>query len=127
MPALSVKRPLTLSAVSLAAFGAIAAAVTWLPATAQLDESVAAQLNYQAVASPAAVHFFRGVTYLGTSPFMIDLSIGIVIILLLYRHWRLAVAWVIAELICIVLIEKTKLAFGRSRPSFNGMFALEDS
>jgi undecaprenyl-diphosphatase len=123
----SVKRLLIASAISLAAFGAIAAAVTWLPDTAKLDESIAVRLNQQAVASPAAVQFFRAMTYLGTSPFMIDLSIGVVVILLLYRQWHLAAAWVIAELICLVLIEKTKLAFGRLRPSFNGMFTLEDS
>jgi len=127
MAAFSVRRSLVTSAVAFVAFGAIAGVLRWLPATAKLDESVALGLNQQAVAFPKAVETFQGITYLGSSAFQIDLSIGVVLILLLYRQWRLASAWVIAQLVAIVLIEKSKLAFGRARPSFNGMYVLEDS
>jgi undecaprenyl-diphosphatase len=127
MAAFSVRRSLMTSAAALAVFGAVAAVLRWLPATAKLDESVALWLNQKAVAFPRAVEIFHGITYLGSSAFQIDLSIGVVLILLLYRQWRLASAWVIVELISIVLIERSKLFFGRARPTFNGLYVLEDS
>src|SRR5262245_34301914 len=127
MLAPAVRRSLLCSGLALAVFGAIAAAVTWLPAVSHVDETVDARLNEQAASSPAAVRFFLNVTYLGTSPFLIGLSIGVMAILLLYRQWRLAAAWGITQLISVILIEKSKLAFGRARPAFNGMFTIEDS
>jgi membrane-associated phospholipid phosphatase len=127
MLAPAVRRSLLCSGLTLVVFGAIAAGVTSLPAVSHVDEIVDARLNEQAASSPAAVRFFLNVTYLGTSRFLIGLSIGVVVILLLYRQWRLAAAWAITQLISIILIEKTKLAFGRARPAFNGMFTIEDS
>jgi len=121
-------RPLLVSSgVALVAFAAIAGSWTLLPLVCEVDKTVALRLNDAAHASPAEVQFFLAVTFLGTSLFLVPLSIAIVVVLLLRGRWRLAAAWVITQLVGLVLIEKTKLAFDRLRPSFNGEFTTEDS
>lgn len=122
-----VRRLLIVSAMSLAAFGVVALAVAKIPAVPEFDETLAHRLNHHAKGSENTVSFFRWVTSLGTTPFLGYLSLAVIFTLLLRRQWQLASAWVMSLLLVALFIERTKLAFGRNRPGFNGEFVREDS
>jgi undecaprenyl-diphosphatase len=122
-----VRRQLVLSGAALVVFAVVAASWNWFPAVANLDRAIARNLHNHARESPATVEFFRGVTWLGTHRVLIGLSLAVMAILWLKGQWRLAAAWAIVQLISLVLIEHTKLAFGRARPEFNGVLTREDS
>jgi undecaprenyl-diphosphatase len=121
------RRQLALSGAALVIFAIVAASWNWFPAIANLDRSISRTLHNHAKESPATVEFFRGVTWLGTHRVLIVLSLAVIVILWLKGQWRLAAAWAIVQLISIVLIEHTKVAFGRARPEFNGILTREDS
>lgn len=122
-----VRRLLALSGIALLAFAAIAASWIWIPGVAANDMSVATGLNKFANDSPETVRIMLGVTALGAYPFLVWLSLAVVVYLLVRRQWRLAVAWVVVQLIALTVIQYTKLAFNRPRPPYNGAFVMEDS
>jgi undecaprenyl-diphosphatase len=127
MLAPAVRSSLMVSAMALAGFGGVALAVHSLPAVPAVDEAIAQRLNHHARDSSTSVDFFRWITALGTTPFLIWLSVAVIAILFVRRQWQLASAWIICLLLVALFIERTKLAFGRVRPAFNGEFAREDS
>lgn len=122
-----VRRLLALSGMSLLVFAGIAAAWRLIPAVPDVDSAVAANLHRYAVDSPAAVRTMLGVTSLGAAPFLVWFSAIVTALLLLRGRWRLATAWIVVQLIALVLIQYSKLAFDRPRPPFNGSFVTEDS
>lgn len=122
-----VRRLLIVSGFSLLTFAAIAAGWMWIPGVSANDSVVATGLNRFANDSPETVRMMLGVTALGTYPFLLWLSLAIIVVLLVRRQWRLAVAWAVVQLIGLMLIQYTKLAFNRQRPPYNGAFVMEDS
>ncbi len=123
----SVRRWRVTSATLLAAFAAIAGAWQFVPGVRQIDEAVVVDLHGVAAASPAAVEVFLRMTAMGAAPFLIWYSAGVVIVLLLLRRWQLAAVWTVVQLVGLLLIEGGKLAFGRPRPGFNGVFTYEET
>jgi membrane-associated phospholipid phosphatase len=127
MLAPTVRSSLLIAAMALLGFCGVAFAVAKVPAVSAFDDTVAVSLNKAAKASSASVEVFRWITALGTTPFLSWLSLAVIFILLTRRHWQLASAWIICLLLVALLVQRSKLAFGRARPGFNGEFAREDS
>jgi undecaprenyl-diphosphatase len=122
-----VRRWLVMSAILLAAFAATAGAWRLIPAVGSADVRVLEELNDRAQASPNAVAVFLHITSLGAAPFLIWFTAVVAIGLLLLRRGKLAAAWIIVQLVGLLLIHGSKLVFGRPRPAFNGVFAFENT
>ena len=126
-----MKRPvhgwLCASGLSLVLFAAIAASWELSPTVRALDLVIDTSLNAMAHAWPTATDVFLIITFFGTSRFLMSGTLAVTVLLLLGRRWQLATAWAITQIVSVVLIEKTKLAFDRARPAFNGEFTREDS
>ncbi len=101
---------------AIAAFVAVAEEVFAGEAIAQFDRAFAAALRRSA--SPEWHQRFRVVTWFGSAEALGAASLIVGIVLLVRRHYLLALGWIAAQIGAGVLVLTLKSVFERTRPDF---------
>jgi undecaprenyl-diphosphatase len=124
---MSINRRYLTAVAGICTFAALALAVTrtgWLPA---LDDRIEEAVHEYAVAAPGLVTAFRIITWFGTFPAFVGLSVLVVGVLVAVRRPDQALLWVVAMIGIGVWIESLKDFYDRPRPSFDPPLAVERS
>jgi len=102
----------------MALFSLLAEAALGTNELSRFDRRVADTLHAHAVRSPVARRFFMAVTTLGDFEVLLGVGLGMLVLLVCRRYFRMATAWIITLLGAAILNVILKDMIGRARPTF---------